>query len=105
MSTPYKRSERWSILPALTLEGYIAHIIFQGAFTSELFKAFIEYKILLNYTLYLGPRLIIILNNASIHKLKRLQELYDQASVILEFLPPYSPDFNPIEATFKDLKA
>ena len=105
MLTPYKRSERWSILPALTLEGYIDHIIFQGAFTSELFETFVEHKVLPNCTPYPGPRSIIILDNASIHKSKRLQELCDQAGVVLEFLPPYSPDLNPIEATFKDLKA
>ena len=69
---PYKRSEWWSILLILMLKGYIDHIIFQGAFISELFKAFVEHKVLPNYTPYLGPRLIIILNNASVYKLKRL---------------------------------
>jgi transposase len=54
---------------------------------------------------YLGPRSVLILNNASIHKSKRLHELCEQYSVLLRFLPPYSPDFNPIEATFKDIKA
>lgn len=105
MSIPYKRSKRWSILPALTLEGYISHLIFQGAFTSELFKYFVEYQVLPNCTPYPGPRSIIILDNASIYKSARLQELYKQAGVILEFLLLYSPDFNPIEVTFKDLKA
>jgi len=60
--------------------------------------------VLLNCTPYLRPRSIIILDNASIHKLARLQELYKRAGVILKFLLLYSPDFNPIEATFKDLK-
>jgi len=40
---PYKRSKQWSILPALTLKGYISYLIFQGAFTSKLFKDFVEY--------------------------------------------------------------
>ena len=60
---------------------------------------------LLNYTPYPGPRLIIILDNASIHKSARLQELCERSGVILEFLPPYLLDFNPIKAIFKDLKA
>jgi transposase len=34
-----------------------------------------------------------------------LQELCDDARIILDFLPPYSPDFNPIEKTFAELKA
>jgi transposase len=61
--------------------------------------------VLLNCTPYPGPQLIIILDNASIHKLVYFQELCEHSGVILEFLPPYSPDFNPIEAIFKDLKA
>ncbi len=60
---------------------------------------------LLNCTLYPGPRSIIILDNIFIYKLARLQELCNQVSVILKFLPPYLPDFNPIKAIFKDLKA
>ena len=59
---------------------------------------------LLNCTLYLGPRLIIILDNISIYKLVQCQELYKQIGVILKFLPLYLLDFNPIEAIFKDLK-
>ena len=89
----------------LTLEGYIDYIIFQGAFISELFKAFIKHKVLPNYILYLGPRLIIILDNASIYKSKRLKELCDRTGIILKFLLLYSPDLNLIKATFKDLKA
>jgi transposase len=61
--------------------------------------------VLLNYIPYLGPQLIIILDNAFIYKLVYLQELCKHSGVILEFLPLYSPDFNPIEAIFKDLKA
>ena len=56
-------------------------------------------------TLYPGPRLVLILDNAFIHKSTRLQELYEEHGVLLKFLPPYSPDFNPIEATFNDIKA
>ena len=40
---PYRRSKRWSILPALTVEGYISYIIFQGALTAALFKDFMEH--------------------------------------------------------------
>jgi hypothetical protein len=43
VSVPYKRSKRWSILPALTVEGYISHVIFQGALTAVLFEDFVEY--------------------------------------------------------------
>src|SRR5438045_8507297 len=55
-------------------------------------------------TPYPGPCSVIILDNASIHKNIQLQELCEEQGVLLKFLPPYSPDYNPIEATFKDLK-
>ena len=57
------------------------------------------------YLLYLGPRLVLILNNASIHKSAQLRELCKQHGVKLKFLPPYSPDYNPIKATFSNIKA
>jgi transposase len=62
-------------------------------------------QVLPHSSLYLGLRFVLILNNASIYKSERLRELCEQYSVLLRFLLPYSPDFNPIEATFKDIKA
>jgi transposase len=100
-----KRLERWSILPALAVDGYLSYLIFQGSITSTIFKAFIEEQVLPYCTPYPGPRLVLILDNAVIHKSTRLRELCEQHGVLLKFLPPYSPDYNPIEATFKDIKA
>jgi transposase len=45
------------------------------------------------------------MDNTSIHKDARIQAACNEAGVLLKFLPPYSPDYNPIESTFKDLKA
>jgi transposase len=104
-SRPIQRSERWSILPALTIDGYLDYIIHQGAITADLFIEFVEERVLPHCSPYPGPRSVLILDNASIHKNPRLQQLCDNAGVLLKFLPPYSPDYNPIEATFKNLKA
>lgn len=101
---PVRRSERWSILPALTHEGYMAYRIHQGSITAELFEDFLENDILPNCTPYPGPRSIIIMDNATIHRSDRVQELCAMAGVLLEYLPPYSPDFNPIEQSFSVLK-
>ena len=54
---------------------------------------------------YPRPQSVLILDKAPIHKSERLRGLCEQYGVELRFLPPYSPDFNPIEATFKDIKA
>ena len=48
--------------------------------------------------------MIILLDNAKIHVQARVKELCQRAGVLLEYLPPYSPDFNPIKQSFKSLK-
>jgi transposase len=105
ISRPLKRSERWSVLPALTVDGYIEWVIFQGSITADLYLEFVVERVLPHCTPYPGPRSVIIMDNASIHKDPRLQQACNKAGVLLKFFPPYSPDYNPIEATFKDLKA
>ena len=45
------------------------------------------------------------MDNASFHHTERIQELCDDAGVKLVYLPPYSPDLNPIEELFAELKA
>jgi transposase len=47
---------------------------------------------------------ILVWDNASFHKSKELQDLIEQAGHIMMFLPPYSPDLNPIEHKWHELK-
>ena len=51
------------------------------------------------------PNSVLIMDNASIHKSAEVRALCDEFGVHLEFLPPYSPDYNPIEESFAELKA
>jgi len=99
-----KRSERWSLLPAMDVDGYLAHTIFQGAITAELLEDFVANQVLPHCSPWPGKRSVIVLDNASIHRSVRLANMCAEAGVIMEFLPPYSPDMNPIEQTFKALK-
>jgi transposase len=102
---PLKRSKRWSILPALDIKGYIAWRIFQGSINAEIFYEFLRDQVLPQCEPFPGKRSVIVMDNASIHKSQDVRDLCEAHGVKLCFLPPYSPDFNPIESTFKDLKA
>ena len=53
---------------------------------------------------FLGPKSIILLDNATIHHDVRIKPLYNTKGVILKYLPPYSPDLNPIKMSFNELK-
>jgi hypothetical protein len=57
-SVPIKKSERWSILPALTIDGYLDF---------EIFMNFVEQKVLPHCNPRPGPRSVLVLDNASIH--------------------------------------
>jgi hypothetical protein len=63
----FKRSERWSILPAYTVDGFIIWEVVHGSFNVELFQEFIENKVLPHCNPYPGPRSVIIMDNAPIH--------------------------------------
>jgi transposase len=97
-----QRSERWSILPALSVTGYLDNVLVkQGSITADDFIEWIWQYVLPQTT----PGQILVMDNASIHHDHRLQEVIAQYGVSIEFLPPYSPDFNPIEKSFNELKS
>jgi transposase len=100
-----RRSKRWSILPAFTVDGYIAWEVHQGSITAAIFNDFVRNQVLPHCTANGGPRSVLVLDNARIHWNDELLQMCDEAGVILARLPPYSPDFNPIETTFALLKA
>lgn len=102
-----KHSVRWSILPAYTIDGYLDWMIFQGSITTALFNNFVSEQVLPHCTPFAasGPRSVIIMDNAKIHYNKELKNMCDRAGVLLEYLPPYSLDLNPIETSFAVLKA
>ena len=102
-----KRSKRWNILPAYDIHGYFACRIKQGSFNTESFNDFVRHDVLP----YCGradlyqDRSVIVMDSASIHSNEELKQMCNDAGVLLEYLPPYSPDLNPIESSFSVLKA
>jgi len=65
---PFGRSERWSLCPAYTIDGFITWEIVHGSFSAELFEDFIKNKVLPLCNPYPLPRSVIIMDNAPIHR-------------------------------------
>ena len=88
-------------MAALRHEGLTAPCVFDGAINGARFLAYVEQA--LAPTLRAGD--IVVLDNLKAHKVKGVREAIEAAGAQLRYLPPYSPDFNPIEQAFAKLKA
>lgn len=96
----FHRGQRYQILPAFTPNGILHARVFKEATNSEIFEDFIS------ELLPLCERgSVFIMDNASFHRSEKVRQLCDGAGIRLEYLPPYSPDKNPIEEFFAQLKA
>ena len=79
-------------------------LIHQGSIDGLMFIQWMKEEVHTQMQPYLLPCLVLIMDNASIYCNEEIQRLCNAASVKLEYLPPYSPDFNLIKASFHDLK-
>lgn len=96
-----RKKERISIIGALNNKRFIAPFTFQGGCNTEVFNTWLEQVLLPE----LSPGMTIILDNAAFHKSAKTRLLIEQAHCHLLFLPPYSPDFNPIEHWWHKIKS
>jgi transposase len=100
----FQREQRYQTLPAYTIDRVIFSQIFQGTTDSEVFEDFIE-QLLPLCGRWPEPQSVLVMDNASIHHTDRITQICADAGVKLVYLPPYSPDLNPIEEFFAELKA
>lgn len=100
-SIPHGHWSTTTFIGALRASGLTAPAVFDGAINGESFLAYVEQ--ILVPTLKKGD--IVILDNLGSHKVIGVREAIEAAGATLLFLPPYSPDFNPIEQLFAKLKA
>ncbi len=101
MGAPHGHWNTTTFIGALTLCGMIAPFVISGPINRAAFEAYVE-KVLIPE---LRPGDIVVMDNLSSHKGPRVRELIEAAGAELLFLPPYSPDFNPIENAFAKMKA
>ena len=95
-----ERTTRYNITAALNLNLLFAPFIFEGYSNQAIYETYVEQVL----APALKPGMVVIIDNASFHKSKRVIELIEAAQCRVIFLPPYSPDFNPIEHFWTTVK-
>lgn len=96
-----KKYGRESFIAGKNGKQIIAPMCFMGTCNTEVFNTWIEQVLLPE----LKPDQVVILDNATFHKSPKTKELIESAGCKLLFLPPYSPDLNPIEKYWANFKA
>jgi transposase len=100
----FHRDQRYQILPAYAQDGIVLSRVFRGSTDASVFEDFIE-QLLQHCGKWPEPKSVIVMDNASFHHSERIEQMCSEAGVKLVYLPPYSPDLNPIEEFFAELKA
>jgi hypothetical protein len=95
---------KYSVLPALSLDGILHLEVVENVVTGAIFRRFIEGLLPLMNKWPL-PNSVLVVDNASIQKVAGIRELVEERGMRLMILPSYSPDLNPIELTFSSIKA
>ena len=97
---PHRHWKTTTLIAALGIEGVRCSTVVDGAVNADVFESLVE-QVLIKQ-LCQGD--IVMLDNLSSHKRTRSRELIEAAGAKLMFLPPYSPDLNPIEQIFAKIK-
>jgi transposase len=100
-AVPHGHWKTSTFIGALRCDGLTAPGVFSGPINGELFLAYVEQ--ILVPTLKRGA--VVIMDNLRSHKVAGVREAIEAAGATLMFIPPYSPDLNPIEMAFAKLKA
>jgi transposase len=101
VGVPHGRWKTTTFVAGLRLSGLVAPFVLDGPINRPAFEAYVE-KVLVPE---LWPGDVVVLDNLSSHKGPRVRALIEAVGAKLLYLPPYSPDFNPIENAFAKLKA
>jgi transposase len=101
VGVPHGHWKTTTFVAGLRLTGICAPFVLDGPINRIAFETYVE-KVL---TPELRPGDVVIMDNLSSHKGPTVREMIEAAGATLSFLPPYSPDFNPIENAFAKLKA
>jgi len=98
---PRNRGSNTTLLASMSLEGMGPCLAVEGATTKLVFEAYVGQVLAPS----LRPGRVVVMDNLGAHKGERVKKLIEAQGCSLLFLPPYSPDFSPIEEAFSKLKA
>jgi len=93
--------ENLTMLGAISLDGFRGFMTINSGTSIDVFEAFVKQQLAPN----LKPGDIVVMDNLSAHKNSVVVEAIKRAGAVVLFLPPYSPEFNPIERCWAKLKA
>jgi transposase len=100
-AVPHGHWKTTTFVVALRLDGLSAPTVIDGAMNGELFEAYVRQQLV--PTLRRGD--VVIMDNLSSHKRAGVRLAIESVGASLRYLPPYSPDLNPIELSFAKLKS
>lgn len=101
MGVPHGHRKTTTFVAGLRLGGMVAPMVLDGPINGDWFEAYVTHVLAPT----LRPGDVVILDNLSSHKRAAAREAIEARGARLRFLPPYSPDLNPIELAFAKLKA
>jgi transposase len=99
--TPCSHWQTHTVVAGLRVEGVTAPAVFDGPIDTPTFRAYVEQVLVPT----LRPGDVVVLDNLAVHKQPEIRTAIEGVGARVQFLPPYSPDFNPIEQAFAKLKA
>jgi transposase len=100
-AVPHGHWKTSTFVAGLRTSGLTAPLVVDGAMNGDIFRAYVEQVLAPT----LNPGDIVILDNLASHKVAGVREAIEACGAALVYLPPYSPDLNPIEQAFAKLKA
>jgi len=99
-AVPHGHWQTTTFVAALRTQGLTAPMVIDGAMTGDLFVAYVQ-RVLVPE---LRPGDVVVMDNLACHKRTQVRALIEAAGAQVRYLPPYSPDLNPIEQAFAKLK-
>lgn len=101
VGVPHGHWKTTTFVAGLRASGLVAPFVLDGPINREAFETYVARVLVPD----LRPDDVVVMDNLSSHKGPRVREMIEAAGARLLYLPPYSPDFNPIENAFAKLKA